>query len=264
MEKYFRVLTIAGSDSGGCAGVQADIKTIFSMGCFATTAITALTAQNTVGVRSVCPMTCDFMEEQLDAVLSDIGTDAVKIGMLADAALVKTVADCLRKYSVSNVVLDPVLVATSGDSLFCGDVAGAMVEYLFPLADLVTPNRYEAELLSGEHTDAAIWRSFRRKGCKALLLKGGHTPKGGMVVDRLYAGDAEWEFSHPLVDTINTHGTGCSLSSAIASRLALGDSMGCAVGAAIDWEVNAIASGSRFTLGRGHGPIDHFWAYRDK
>lgn len=233
------------------------------MGCYASSAITALTAQNTMGVRSVQPVSETFLQQQIDAVLSDIGTDAVKIGMLADAALVRTVSACLREYEVRNVVVDPVLVATSGDSLSSDGVAGAIVEYLFPLADLVTPNRYEAQLLSGEHTDSAIWKSFKKMGCKALLLKGGHTPKGKMIVDRLYVEDEQWEFSHPMIDTVNTHGTGCSLSSAIASRLALGDSLWHAVSAAIEWEVNAIAGGADFSLGKGHGPLDHFWAYRN-
>jgi len=264
MKEYKRVLTIAGSDSGGCAGVQADIKTITSLGCYASSAITALTAQNTVGVKSVMSVDSDFLAEQIDAVLSDIGTDSIKIGMLADAKLVKVVAGMLERYKVQNVVVDPVLVATSGDSLSSNGVAEAIVEYLFPLATIITPNRFEAERFSGEKDDEAIVEKLSDLGAGAVLLKGGHTPNGTEISDKLYIGDVEWEFTHQMVDTKNTHGTGCSLSSAIASFLAKGEELRSAVKNAIAWEVSAIEGGADYHLGHGHGPLDHFWAYRDK
>ncbi|MDB5900880.1 MAG: hydroxymethylpyrimidine/phosphomethylpyrimidine kinase, partial [Ramlibacter sp.] len=225
--RYPRVLSIAGSDSGGGAGIQADLKTFAALGCFGMTAITALTAQNTLGVRSIHAVPCAILTDQIDAVVEDIGVDAVKIGMLHSADTVRTVAAALRRHGLRQVVLDPVMIATSGAVLIDEAAVDVLVRELFPLACVVTPNLDEAALLVKQPLRTladmeAAARQLIERGAKAVLVKGGHLA-GDTVSDLLLARGAEPLWMHaPRIPSGNTHGTGCTLSSAIASHLALG------------------------------------------
>lgn len=260
MKKYNRVLTIAGSDSGGGAGIQADIKTIQSLGCYATSAITAVTVQNTMGVRSVFPIPAEVVGAQINAVLEDIGADAIKIGMLQSKDTVRCVAECLRRYNINNVVLDPVMVSTSGKRLLEEDAISVMKEELFPLVRVITPNIPEAELLTGssigaeDMEDAA--RALSQRYGVSVLLKAGHTT-GDDMVDYFY--DAENDELLPLpsmrVKTKNTHGTGCTMSSAFASHLAMGQSLKDAARGAKAYINNAIIKGADYEIGHGNGPV---------
>lgn len=264
MKKYATVLSVAGADSVGGAGIQADIKTCTTLGVYAMTAITALTAQNTQGVRAVEAVSPSMLRAQLDAVLDDVRPDALKTGMLPNADAVEAVAECVRRYSLRNLVVDPVLVATSGDSLTEGSVGHAILEKVAPLCALITPNIPEAMALTGveitcrEDMMAAARELQRRAGC-AVLLKGGHA-EGNTHPDLLLTkeGEAVW-FEHPHIDTVNTHGTGCSLSSAIASFLALGYPLEEAARRGVDWLHGAIAAGAGYSFGHGHGPVKHFY-----
>jgi hydroxymethylpyrimidine/phosphomethylpyrimidine kinase len=265
--RYCRVLAIAGSDSGGGAGIQADLKTIAALGGYGMSAITALTAQNTVAVTAIHPVPAPFVGEQIDAVLGDIGADAVKIGMLYSAELIRTVADRLRRHGAANVVLDPVMVAQSGGRLLQPEAVAALAEELMPLADVATPNLPEAEALIGEpirtgaeQKEAA--RRIARLGCRSVLVKGGHA-QAEESTDCLYlAAEARGvEFPAPRIQSRNTHGTGCTLSAAIAVRLARGDRIEEAVRRAKDYVHRAIQAGAAYTLGRGHGPVHHLFEY---
>lgn len=263
-----RVLTIAGSDSGGGAGIQADIKTISACGCYAASAITAVTAQNTLGVVAVEPLSDHIIEQQIRAVLDDIGADAVKIGMLATARIVGLVAELMEEYRPPFIVLDPVLVATSGDVLTEGSATAALVERLMPLATVITPNIPEAERLSGLAIESPedyqpVWERLRAQGAKGVLMKGGHLT-GNELTDTLFTAREQMPhtYVHERIDTQNTHGTGCTLSSAIASYLALGHPLARAVGLASDYIHGAIASGRDLRIGEGHGPVDHFYRFR--
>jgi hydroxymethylpyrimidine/phosphomethylpyrimidine kinase len=255
-----RVLIVAGSDSGGGAGIQADIKTVTMFGAFAATAITALTAQNTEGVHGVLPIAPAFIRQQMEVVLDDIGADAVKTGMLHDAAVIETVAAVLAERAPRTpLVLDPVMVAKGGASLIQADAIETMKRRLLPRAAVLTPNLPEAEILSGRTIgDVAAMRAAAQAllalGCGAVLLKGGHLD-GGTVHDVLItpAGFTEWESAR--IATRHTHGTGCTLASAIAAGLAQGMAVVAAVERARDYVQRAIASAPR--LGRGHGPLDH-------
>lgn len=251
-------LSIAGSDSSGGAGVQADIKTMTVNGVFAMCAITALTAQNTLGVRSVLESTPDFLKDQIDAVFEDIRPDAVKIGMVSSAELITVIADRLAYYKAENVVVDPVMVATSGSRLMCSDAVSVLKRELLPLATLVTPNIPEAEALSGERIrgkedmERAAKRIFDNCGC-AVLMKGGHSVSDAN--DLLYAsGVCQW-FEGKRIDNPNTHGTGCTLSSAIAANLAKGYALDAAVQRAKDYISGALAA--MLDLGHGSGPMNH-------
>ncbi len=266
-KSYPRVLTIAGSDSGGGAGIQADIKTISANGCYAASVITALTAQNTTGVKAVHPVPVDFVRQQLDAVLGDIGADVVKIGMLFSSQLVEVVAERLAVYDITKIVLDPVMVATSGDSLLAKDAVDSLQELLLPVATLVTPNLPEAERLLGSKITTAeemeeAARALCRKGCSGILVKGGHLAAEDRGADDcLWLGEegrAVW-LPSPRVPTKNTHGTGCTLSSAIAASLAKGFSLEQSVVAAKKYIAGAIDSGAIYQLGEGCGPVDHLW-----
>ncbi len=251
-------LSIAGSDSCGGAGIQADIKTMTMNGVYAMSAITALTAQNTTGVRGVLEASPEFLELQLDAVFEDIFPDAVKIGMTASAELIRVIAKRLRHYGAKNIVVDPVMVATSGSKLLKEDAKEALMEELFPLAALVTPNIPEAEILSGipvsrkkDMVEAASV-IHERYGC-AVLLKGGHAVNDAN--DLLYAkGICRW-FEGRRIGNPNTHGTGCTLSSAIASNLAKGFSIEEAVKRAKEYIEGAL--GAMLDLGKGSGPMQH-------
>ena len=262
---YLRLLTIAGSDSGGGAGVQADLKTFAALGCFGMTAITALTAQNTTGVRAIHAVPLAMLAAQIDAVVEDIGVDAVKIGMLHSAATIQTVAAALDRHQLRRVVLDPVMVATSGAALIDPSAIAALVRLMFPLALLVTPNLDEAALLVGRplHTEADMADAARQllaMGARAVLLKGGHLA-GNTVADLLLqAGAPPLWLRAPRIDTPNTHGTGCTLSSAIAARLALGDDLAQAVHNARDFVRAALAAGADVRTGAGSGPLNHGFA----
>jgi hydroxymethylpyrimidine/phosphomethylpyrimidine kinase len=271
-----RLLTIAGSDSGGGAGIQADLKTFAAHGTYGMSAITAVTAQNTVAVTAVHALPPALVAAQIDAVFDDIGVDAVKIGMLANAGIVAAVADRLARHGAGvgggpPVVLDPVMVAKSGDSLLADDAVAVLVEQLLPLATLVTPNLPEARRLlrevagagaevavaaSGRDSEDARAATARRLAAAgpAVLVKGGHG-EGDEVVDLLFDGDELHRFAAPRIHSRATHGTGCTLSSAIAARLALGTPLARAVGESIAYLRRAIETA--FPLGAGHGPVNH-------
>ncbi len=260
------VLSIAGSDPSGGAGVQADLKTFSAMGCYGMAALTALTAQNTRGVSGVHVPPASFVAAQIDAIFADVRVDAVKIGMLATGEIVEAVADRLRVHGAQRIVLDPVLVATSGDSLGAPDVVEAMKRRLIPLARVVTPNLPEAARLTGLPEPAslaaleALARATLALGAQAALVKGGHMA-GAQAPDALADVSGVRVFSAPRVDTRNTHGTGCTLSSAIAARLALGDDLVRAVDAAKRYLTGALAASGRLQVGsgEGHGPVHHFY-----
>jgi len=260
--QYPRVLSIAGSDSGGGAGIQADIKTIAALGCYAMTAITALTAQNTTGVRSIHAVPMQILADQIDAVVEDIGVDAVKIGMLHSAETVRTVAAAIRRHRLPRIVLDPVMIATSGAVLIDQEAVDVLVRELFPMAAVITPNLDEAALLVKRplKSEADIERAAQRlidMGATAVLLKGGHLA-GDTVSDLLLMrGEQPQWMRAPRIATPNTHGTGCTLSSAIASHLALGASLPEAVQLARDYVRGALQAGATVRTGSGSGPLNH-------
>lgn len=263
-QTYKTVLSIAGSDPSGGAGIQADIKTCAALGVYAMTAITAVTAQNTLGVRGFNAVGVDMLAAQLDAVLSDITPDAVKIGMIPDAPSARLIAAKLREYELRNIVLDPVMVATSGDSLSGEGVIDVMRQELFPLADMLTPNLPEASVILGRKVDSAVAEDaclmVELTGARSVLIKGGHGA-GEMLIDilaeRTPHGVECMAPSHPYIDSPNTHGTGCSLSSAIASFLASGCTLRQAAAAGVKAVAEGIAEGRHYRLGHGHGPIHH-------
>ena len=263
--QYPRLLTIAGSDSGGGAGIQADLKTFSALGCFGMTAITALTAQNTTGVSAIHGVPPDMLRAQIDAVLEDIGVDAVKIGMLHSPEIVHTVASAIDRHGLMHVVLDPVMVATSGAVLVDSPAIAALVSELFGRTALVTPNLDEASLLVGrtltsEADMQVAAQELLAKGARAVLLKGGHLA-GDVVSDLLQvAGSAPHWMRAPRIATANTHGTGCTLSSAIAAHLALGMSLIDAVEAARTYVRGALAAGTNVKTGQGGGPLNHGFA----
>lgn len=268
------VVTIAGSDSSGGAGIQADLKTMTALGVYGQSAITALTAQNTTGVLGVAETDPDFLALQMKAIFEDIRPDAVKIGMVANAQLIETIATSLKNFQASNIVLDPVMVATSGASLATDTVAQALVDDLFPLACVVTPNLAEAEVLAGmaisrpQHMIEAA-HTIQQLGAHAVLVKGGHlddlsTSEGGEVFEEGHAYDlllaedgTEFWLREPRIATENTHGTGCTLSSAIACYLAQGRELVDAVKRAKYYLTQALAHD--LELGRGSGPVNHLW-----
>ncbi len=252
-------LTIAGSDSGGGAGIQADLKTFHQFGVYGTSVVVALTAQNTRGVRSVHAVPPDMVRDQLDAVAEDLSPDAVKTGMLASAALVRQVADAIRGYGWTRVVVDPVMVATSGDRLLDHDAEAVIRDTLLPLAAVVTPNLDEAAILAQmEVRDAgsmeAAGRRILASGARAVLVKGGHLP-GDTLVDILVTARGAQRFQHQRVATTSTHGTGCTLSAAITAGLALGRPLDEAVATALDYVHRALLAAPG--LGSGHGPLNH-------
>lgn len=263
------VLSIAGSDSSGGAGIQADIKTVSAYGLFAETAITALTAQNTCGVRGVMEASPSFVAEQIDAVFEDIPPAAVKVGMVSSAAIIETIAERLAYHGARNIVVDPVMVATSGANLIDDDAIAALAGTLIPLATVVTPNMPEAAVLAGFsiEDDASMVRAAHAisdaavaRGAKpAVLVKGGHAADAAddVLVDA--SGSETW-FRGKRVLTSNTHGTGCTLSSAIASGLAQGKDLACAVSEAKEYVRGALSTG--LDLGKGSGPLDHMWRFR--
>jgi hydroxymethylpyrimidine/phosphomethylpyrimidine kinase len=255
--------TIAGSDSSGGAGIQADLKTFAALGVYGASAITALTAQNTQGVAGIHPVPPEFVAAQIDAVFSDLAVGAVKIGMVAQFAVIEAIVASLKRWSPKHIVLDPVMVATSGDRLLNAGAVEALRRDLVPIASILTPNLPEAAVLLDEAvaTDAATIQSQGKRllalGCPAVLIKGGHG-EGSESIDYLVRGDGVIALPAPRVATKNTHGTGCSLSSAIAAGLAKGEPLETAVRNAKTFVSAAIANADRFAVGRGHGPVHHF------
>ncbi|MCS6766680.1 MAG: bifunctional hydroxymethylpyrimidine kinase/phosphomethylpyrimidine kinase [Candidatus Protistobacter heckmanni] len=264
-----RILTIAGSDSGGGAGIQADLKTIAALGGHGMSAITALTAQNTIGVSLIEPVSVDMVSAQIDMVAEDIGVDAAKIGMLADGNIVRVVAAALERNRIEKVVVDPVLRSTTGADLGGEAVRDAIIARLFPLAALITPNLHECGVLLGEVVErreqmAAAALRLIEMGCSAVLLKGGHLPDAGdeeeVIADLLMTADGvkQW-FEHARISTRNVHGTGCTLSAAIATYLGRDLPLVEAVEHGIGYVQGAIAAGVGLRLGQGAGPLWHAW-----
>ncbi len=263
MKTYPRVLSIAGSDSGGGAGIQADIKAISACGAYAATAVTAVTVQNTLGVQDVFPVPVSVISAQIRAVLSDIGADSVKIGMLHNAEVVRAVREQLDFFSVSNVVLDPVMVSTSGHKLIEDEAVAVLKDLLVPRARVITPNIPEAEILSGQQigsgdslADVAVKLSCG--GRVSVLMKAGHLT-GSTVRDVFYNAEEDRfiELESPRCSTVNTHGTGCTLSSAFAAFLARGFCLDDAARFSKEYISAAIESGAEYTVGHGHGPVNH-------
>jgi hydroxymethylpyrimidine/phosphomethylpyrimidine kinase len=265
--QYCKVLTIAGSDSGGGAGIQADLKTFSAIGCYGMSVITALTAQNTRGVIGIHAVPPAFAVQQIDAVFTDIGADAVKIGMLYSTELIEAVAEALKKHGARKIVLDPVMVAQSGDKLLQDDAVDAIKAHLMPLADVVTPNIPEASVLTGR--SLGNWKDAEKAaeilaqhGSRSILIKGGHGAENKSTdllflvrENRFVRLEAE------RIDTRNNHGTGCTLSSAIAGYLAKGNDIEAAVQKAKTFMNRAIAAGARYQIGHGHGPVHHFFQW---
>jgi hydroxymethylpyrimidine/phosphomethylpyrimidine kinase len=259
-------LTIAGSDSSGGAGIQADLKTFAALGVYGASVITALTAQNTSGVTGIHLVPADFVTAQIDAVFSDLDVKAVKIGMVAQLATIDAIVAGLTRWSPKHIVLDPVMVATSGDRLLATDAVEALRTKLLPRVSLITPNLPEAAALLDEPvavTETAIESQGKRLlalGCPAVLIKGGHG-QGTESIDYLVSGNGIVALAAPRIPTKNTHGTGCSLSSAIAAGLAKGEDIETAVHKAKAWVSAAIAAADRLGIGQGNGPIHHFHGF---
>lgn len=267
MKTYPRVLTIAGSDSGGGAGIQADIKTISATGAYAASAITAVTVQNTLGVETVHPIPLEILGAQIDAVLSDIGADAVKIGMLHSDKVVELVREKLMAHNVRNIVLDPVMVATSGHRLIEESAIEVLVNRLVPMARVITPNIPEAEILAGQKISCQadlpeVARKLSCGGRVSVLMKAGHLVEEDLT-DYFYNAEQDHmiELHSRRIHSANTHGTGCTLSSAFASYLAQGLDLDDAAVAAKNYIAAAIESGADYQIGHGHGPVDHFWKF---
>jgi hydroxymethylpyrimidine/phosphomethylpyrimidine kinase len=257
-----RVMTIAGSDSGGGAGIQADLKTFAALGVYGTSAITAITAQNTLSVTSVLELPPDLVCAQIDAIIADIGTDAVKTGMLANSLIIKAVADKAREYSFSNIVVDPVMIAKGGDNLLQAAAVETLRNVLIPLATVVTPNLPEAAVLLDRGVESLedarqAAMDIVAMGAKSAVVKGGHLK--GNAVDVLYDGCKLREFSAVRLDTTSTHGTGCTFASAIAAGLAQGMAVEDAVTRAKEYVTASIRN--TFAMGGGHGPLNHFYAF---
>lgn len=265
MKKYNTVLTIAGSDSGGGAGIQADLKTFSARGCYGMSVITAITAQNTRGVSDIWPVPLSAIDKQLEAVLDDIGADAVKVGILHSAEVINLVADKIKKYDITKLVIDPVMVATSGRKLLQDEAIDTLKRELLPMASLITPNLTEASILLGREVASRdqmelAARELSLNGTISVLLKGGHLGHHELV-DVLYNADTDETIflESPRVNTCNTHGTGCTLSSAITSFLAKGHGLSDAVRKGKEYIHDAIINGSIFQTGHGHGPVHHFY-----
>ncbi|MFC4163504.1 bifunctional hydroxymethylpyrimidine kinase/phosphomethylpyrimidine kinase [Epilithonimonas zeae] len=262
--KYPSVLTIAGFDGSGGAGIQADIKTISALGCYATSVLTALPVQNTMGVRNIFPIPVQAVSEQIESILDDIFPDAIKIGMVHTPELVETIVETLVKYKKVPIVFDPVMVATSGHRLIEEETIQTIIEKLFPISDIITPNMDEASILANMEVktldDMKIaGENIKKLGCKHILLKGGHqtTEK---ITSLFYSDKDDFQtFESLKLNTKNTHGSGCTLSSAIASFIAQGKSMDKAVALAQNYVSEAILEGSDVQTGKGNGPLNHFF-----
>ncbi len=259
-------LTIAGSDSGGGAGIQADLKTFSALGVYGCSAITSLTAQNTLGVQGVFAVPPEFVQQQIESVLSDLTVSAIKTGMLANADIILAVSDSLKNYSSIPFILDPVMVATSGDRLLTEDAVQYLIKHLLPLASLITPNLHEAAVILNEPlaTDEKTMQAQGEKilslGAKAVLMKGGHA-SSDQARDLLITASGTDIFSSPRLKTKNTHGTGCSLASAIAAGLAKKLSLRDAVKEAKEYLQGALAASDQLLIGKGSGPVHHFFRF---
>lgn len=257
MQKYNVVLSIAGTDPSGGAGIQADLKTFTVLGCYGMSIITALVAQNTTGVQDICTIPIKFIEQQFDSVLTDITPDAVKIGMLFNTEIIELVARKLQEYKLKNIVLDPVMIAKSGDTLLKPEAVVALKTKLLPLADLVTPNLAETNALTGSHlSKIQSAKLIHKLGAKNVLIKGGHD-KGENCEDLLFTHDNEIVTNYPKINTDNNHGTGCTLSSAVAAYLAKGYDMIESYHMAREFLQKAIKAGAKYRIGHGHGPLNH-------
>ncbi len=265
--QYNTVLTIAGSDSGGGAGIQADIKAISANGCYATSAITAVTVQNTIGVTDVHPIPVEILEGQIEAVLSDIGADAIKIGMLHSSEVIRIIKKCIEKYNISNIVLDPVMVSTSGHKLIQDEAIETLKTELLYHSRVITPNIPEAEILLGrsiKHQEELpqLAKELSNNKSVSVLLKAGHLSDEKLTDVFYNAEDDETIFlTSTRLSTPNTHGTGCTLSSALAAQLAKKLPLNTAVRLAKDYINNAIAEGTAYKIGHGHGPVHHFYPF---
>jgi hydroxymethylpyrimidine/phosphomethylpyrimidine kinase len=263
--RYPRLLTIAGSDSGGGAGIQADLKTFSALGCYGMSAITALTAQNTTGVRAIHAIPPQMLRDQIDAVIEDIGVDAVKIGMLHAPEIVQVVADAIDRHQLRQVILDPVMIATSGAVLIENEAVKALVQQLFPRVQLITPNLDEAGFLVGytlknEADMESAADQLLGVGARAVLIKGGHL-SGDTVADLFVNSQGQkWWLRAPRIHSPNTHGTGCTLSSAIAAHLALGDPIEQAIENSHAYIRQALQAGAHVRTGSGSGPLNHISA----
>ncbi len=263
MRQYHTVLSIAGSDPSGGAGIQADVKTISALGCYAMTAITAITVQNTTGVFGVEAVSPAIVEAQIDAVFADIRPMAVKTGMLYDTACVDAVARALARHKAENIVIDPVMVSTSGSPLIEPEAIEAIKSKLFPMSALITPNRNEAIWLTGETDPERQAEALHAMGCRNVLLKGGDSDRTDVKTDFLsIVGTGLTALNADAVDTRNSHGTGCTLSSAIASYLAMGHSIDDAVARGKLFVTRALQAGAFVNCGSGHGPVNHFFSPR--
>lgn len=256
-----KALTIAGSDSGGGAGIQADIKTFTAFGVFGTSAVTALTAQNTMGVQGIQEIAPEFVKQQIKSVLDDIGADAVKTGMLANPEIVKAVADVIREYNLDNVVVDPVMIAKSGDSLLSEEACRTVIDELVPLSTVITPNIHEAEAMLGININSLedmkkAGKKIREMGCEWVVIKGGHMEEESQATDMVYNGKEYFSLSEPRHKTKNSHGTGCTFSSAITAGLAKGYPVLKAIRQAKAFITMAIKDS--IDIGSGHGPTNHF------
>lgn len=267
MKTYRRVLSIAGSDSGGAAGIQADLKAISACGCYAMTAVTAITAQNTKGVTDIHPVPAKTVEAQIRAVLDDIGVDAVKIGMLHSSEIIRLVVGLLKEYGIRKIVADPVMVTTSGDKLLQDEAIRALCEELLPLATVITPNLFEAEIITGmeiktqEAVDEAV-RKMKSTRAGSALLKAGHLETDPFY-DVLYdfTENKEYRFETSRISTPNTNGTGCTFASAIAAFLAQNDPLEVAVRKAHAYLHESIRKGAEYKIGNGHGNVHHFYEW---
>ncbi len=257
-----RVMTVAGSDSGGGAGIQADLKTFAALGVYGTSAITALTAQNTVGVLGVFPVSPEFVALQIDAIAADIGVDAVKTGMLANRGIIEVVAAKITEHGLRPLVVDPVMLAKSGDPLLEPQARDALMERLLPIATVVTPNLPEAEALCGFPVQGLddmrrAAEAIHSRGPRFVVVKGGHLQGGSDSTDLFFDGERFEELSGPRIQTRNTHGTGCTFASAVAARLARGDSARDAVRAAKRYVTDILVASAGLRIGGGHGPMNH-------
>jgi len=248
-----KVLSIAGSDPSGGAGIQADLKTFSALGCYGMAAMTSLTAQNTKGVSAIHQVPAGFLEQQINAIFEDIRPDAIKIGMVGNAQSIATLAEVLKKWDAQNIILDPVTVATSGDRLLDDASVEALKTSLIPIADLITPNMMEAELLGSKDAQQLL-----ELGSGAVLVKGGHGAEN-ICIDTLAMPDGVHTYEAERIRTQNTHGTGCTLSAAIACGVAQGKSLQDAVKAAKNYVTEAIESADKLGVGQGAGPVHHFW-----
>ncbi len=265
--KYRRVLTIAGSDPSGGAGIQADLKTMSACGCYGMSAITAVVDENTVGVYNVHPVPVEFVKGQIISVLDDIGADAVKIGMLHSSELIRIVKGTIQKYEIRNIILDPVMVATSGDRLLLDEAIETLKNELIPGVRVITPNIPEAEILlgikiRGQDDMTRIIKQLSFNNTVSVLLKAGHLSEDELT-DVFYNAETDQilELPSKRIKTVNTHGAGCTFSSAIASYLACGMPLNNAVKQAKDYINMAISEGAKYRIGKGHGPVHHFYKY---